>query len=150
MLFMVCMMMWAAPVSRQQAQQKAAAFLVSKGAVLANDVKMSVRKARKAASDEQAYYYVFNAGEKRGFVVVSGDDRTESILGYADKGEITEENMPANMRAWLQGYADQIEWLDQHAYVAPVVKAPRAVRKPVAPLLTSNGIRKLPIISIAQ
>ena len=144
MLFMVCMMMWAAPVSRQQAQQKAAAFLVSKGAVLANDVKMSVRKARKAASDEQAYYYVFNAGEKRGFVVVSGDDRTESILGYADKGEITEENMPANMRAWLQGYADQIEWLDQHAYVAPIVKAPRAVRKPVAPLLTSKWDQEAP------
>ena len=30
-------------------------------------------------------YYLFNIENDGGFVIISGDDRTRSILGYADK-----------------------------------------------------------------
>ena len=55
--------------------------------------------------------YVFNVDGDGGFVVVSNDDRTTPILGYGDSGAFSTIEMPSNMRAWLQGYADEIAWL---------------------------------------
>lgn len=57
--------------------------------------------------------YVFNVSDG-GFVIVSNDDRTTPILGYSDSGSIDVETMPSNMKAWLQGYADQIVWMNEH------------------------------------
>ena len=53
-------------------------------------------------------FYVFNLGNNQGFVIVSGDDRTEEILGYSESGSYDEDNMPENMRQWLQGYDREI------------------------------------------
>ena len=81
--------------------------------------------------------YVFNVAKDEGFVIVSNDDRTEPILGYSDNGHFDPENMPENMRAWLQGYADQIAWLNEHPEVQNTIqKAP--TKNPVAPLMQSE------------
>ena len=55
--------------------------------------------------------YVFNVGIDGGFVIVSNDDQTAPILGYSDSGSIDPDNLPANLSAWLQSYADQIAWV---------------------------------------
>ncbi len=55
--------------------------------------------------------YVYNVQNKGGFVIVSPDDETETILGYSDSGEFDESHMPDNMRYWLQGYAEEISFL---------------------------------------
>ena len=60
---------------------------------------------------QDAYYYVFNAGNDGGYVIVSGDDRIEPILGYVDHGSFDPDNIPENMRSWLQLYADQIKYV---------------------------------------
>ena len=51
--------------------------------------------------------------DKGGFVIVSNESRTIPILGYSDSGTFDPDNMPENMRAWLQGYADEIAWLQK-------------------------------------
>ena len=86
--------------------------------------------------------YVFNVAKDEGFVIVSNDDRTEPILGYSDNGHFDPENMPENMRAWLQGYADQIAWLNEHgdeesavATMPSLTSTP--VKQPIAPLITT-------------
>ena len=138
---------WAAPVSRQQAQQQAEAFLSNRGATLKGNLKMTVKRVRPSVSGDAAYYYVFNADNQKGFVVVSGDDRTAPILGYADSGEITEEAMPANMRAWLEGYAEQMKWMDEHGYNNTATRhaqARRAIRNPIGPLLTTKWNQDAP------
>ena len=84
--------------------------------------------------------YVFNVGSDDGFVIVSPDDRTEPVLGYADNGTLDPDNMPENMRSWLQGYADEIAWLDAHNYQPSPSAARRmvsVVKAPIAPLVTS-------------
>lgn len=53
-------------------------------------------------------YYIYSYGEGQGFVVISGDDRTEAVLGYADSGTFNAAAMPEAMSWWLEGYADQI------------------------------------------
>lgn len=57
--------------------------------------------------------YVFNIADDGGFVIVSNDDATLPVLGFSDSGHIDTDNMPDNMRAWLQGYADEIAWLQK-------------------------------------
>ena len=52
--------------------------------------------------------YVFNAADEGGFVLVSAEDNARAVLGYSDEGSLDAEQMPANMRAWLQMYADEL------------------------------------------
>lgn len=131
--------LWAAPISRKQAQQTALQFLQQKGKQQTTDCKLAVKKVRQAETEESCYYYVFNAGHAQGYVVVSGDDRTDAILGYADEGELNPDNMPDNMRAWLDSYADQIKWMDEHNYqpTAEARSEESNTKSPIAPLLTS-------------
>ncbi len=69
-------------------------------------------------------FYIFNAAQGKGFVIVAGDDRAEEILGYADHGQYDPDNVPDNARAWLQSYADQIASLQN-------IPATRAVKSKV-------------------
>ena len=63
----------------------------------------------QAQLDNAPALYVFNnETADGGFVVVSAEDNARTILGYADSGHFTETEMPANMRFWLQMYADEI------------------------------------------
>ena len=60
-----------------------------------------------------ADYYVFNAEDGSAFVIVSGDDRAEQVLGYGE-GAIDMSNIPCNMRWLLDMYKEQIEYLHSH------------------------------------
>lgn len=113
-LLAVAVLTQAAPVNREQAQQKAREFINSRHAK-AKGKKMSLARQAprlQAASEGDAYYYVFNVGEQDGFVVVSGDDRTPAILGYATDGTFSDADMPENMRAWMEGYERQLRYLE--------------------------------------
>lgn len=54
-------------------------------------------------------FYIFNIGDDQGFVIVSGEDATKTILAYADEGSFQTENMPDNLKNWLQFYQQEIE-----------------------------------------
>lgn len=99
-------------VTESEALKKAEAFLSTKGGTAIKNRTIAKANPYRAACKKQqadASYYVFNIADNGGFVIVSGDDSTEEILGYADSGSFDANNIPTNMAAWLQGYADQIE-----------------------------------------
>ena len=100
-LFMLCLVVKANPVSRSQALKEAKSFLATKGVEM-NTSEAAYRAPRKANAQESesSYYYIFNVGNDEGFVIVSGDDRTEQILGYSDTGYFDEENMPEPLKEW--------------------------------------------------
>jgi hypothetical protein len=62
----------------------------------------------RSSADIDAFYYVFNIGDKDGFVIVSGDDRAYPILGYSLKGAFDISNLPSNFERWLKGYQEEI------------------------------------------
>ena len=93
----------AAPVSFKTAQLKAAAFWQK-----ATGHKLRC-KLTKAAQEAQPYY-VFNDTD-RGFVIISGDDATPSVLGYSLQGSLQEDSIPEGLRSLLQGYEQQIRLL---------------------------------------
>ena len=103
----------AGPVSKQAALYSAQAYMLAKGKTIDTSKKpFRARMATVQATDEETpYYYVFNAGGDGGYVIVSADDRTESILGYVEQGSFDPDNIPENMRSWLQFYADQIKYI---------------------------------------
>ena len=52
-------------------------------------------------------YYIINMNQ--GFVIISADDRIEPILGYSTEGNFNAEDIPDNLRAFLNGYSTQIK-----------------------------------------
>lgn len=54
--------------------------------------------------------YVFTHTEG-GYVIVSADDRVRDVLAYSTESSFSEEDMPDNMRIWMQVYADEIAQL---------------------------------------
>ena len=98
-------------VSKSGAFNIAQQYLLSKGKILSPS-RIPYRSVRSVEGHPQStYYYVFNAEGGNGYVIVSGDNRTPEILGYVDHGSFDEENIPDNMKSWLQLYVDQIKFL---------------------------------------
>lgn len=81
--------------------------------------------------------YIFNTEQDNGFIIVSNDDRTESILGYADSGSFDPDNMPENMMVWLQGYADEIKHLPATTGTRAKTKQ-KVSKQALLPLLTTE------------
>ena len=73
------------------------------------ELAYAARPSLRAAAPE-AYYYVFNRGNNGGYIIIAGDDRAYPVLGYGTSGDFSYEKIPDNMKWWLQGYADQIQY----------------------------------------
>ena len=114
LMFCCTLMATAEPVGRQTALYTAQSYMMAKGKHI-NTAQKPFRAVRKTNSaqntEEQTYYYVFNAGENGGYVIVSGDDRVEPILGYVEQGSFNPDEIPDNMRAWLEGYEEEIKYV---------------------------------------
>lgn len=134
--------LFAGPVGKEEAKEKALAFL--NGNVGTKD---GVAKAPRHQQDLSLAttgdaYHVFNIGAGNGFVIVSGSDLTPDIIGYTDEGSFNPQSLPDNMKAWLQGYADQIEWVEKNGEPAAsesvMRKAPADVKTPIAALTSTK------------
>ena len=148
LLVVLCTTLSAATITRDEARQKAQQFLTQRHA--GNAASRSLKQAPLKlagntvgnATTDADELYIFNVGQQEGFVIVSGDDNTaEPILGYADQGAIDSDNMPDNLRAWLQGYADQIRWMREHGVSngkGAESRQARIVKKSIAPLLATQ------------
>ena len=91
---------FAHPVDVKTAQKVAATFLNNNGA----------KSAQLTDLTKEAGFtnlYIFNA--EQGFVVMAADDCVQPILGYSLTERFETENMPDNVRWWLQGYSDEIQ-----------------------------------------
>lgn len=127
------------PVTPDEARQKITKFMNPRraNAISESSLKLvatshyQVQKEVMAAS-----YYVFNVGEGQGFVIAGADDRIPAVLGYSSKGQFDPQHMPENMKAWLQGYNDQMAYLNEH----PEAAAPQKTVSggSIAPLLQSE------------
>lgn len=100
--------MFANHVTEQQALQKARRFMKGKN-LFAASTKAFSRGDSKVADP----FYIFNAENNGGFVIVSGDDRTVEILGYSDKGTLNLGNAPEDLKWVLEGYRMVLDSLSQ-------------------------------------
>lgn len=67
-------------------------------------------------------FHVFN-GNSGGFVIVSACDLTSPILGYAETGTFTTENLPDGLVYFLNGYGQSVDFAEDHLKKADFVIA---------------------------
>ena len=140
---------WAQHVTPEQAKQIAAQFLQgkrtdksSKRAPGQNELKTAVVFNAKDMAG-QPYLYAVSATLQDGFVLVSGDERFKAVLGYSDVSNFDEQNMPDNMRVFLQGYIDEMKYLESINY-QPTKAAPRRSMSNVGVLMTTTWNQRAP------
>lgn len=101
LVLMVAMHSYAERVTPETAQKVVTTFLNNNG----------VKSTQLTDLSKDAGFsnlYIFNA--ESGFVVMAADDCVQPILGYSLTGRFVAENMPDNVRSWLQGYNDEIQF----------------------------------------
>ncbi|MDY2943047.1 MAG: C10 family peptidase [Paludibacteraceae bacterium] len=116
MLLFVSMGMLASPRSASEAEALAAEFLQRHPALsspsgasrVASADALTLAHTHLQSDATTPAVYVFSRANE-GFVLVSADDQSRSILGYADEGVFRTDDLPANVRFWLDMYAHEIE-----------------------------------------
>ena len=105
--------------------------------VTAADVELVLAEP-SSANVRQTVYYIFNTSDS--YVIVSGDDRARQVLAHGDS-PFDIDNIPCNMRVWLENYKGQIEYLQAHPDMVVNDEGPRRESalgyQSVSPLLTT-------------
>ena len=109
----------------------------------------------EASSVEGNAYYVFNI-QGGGWVIIAGDDRAKQVLAYGDKGNIDMNNLPDNMKGYLNMLKGQIETAQAYkgetvpvkaskrsAAVEPLLKTDWGQSEPMNRLCPPNGSGKI-------
>ena len=109
--FFVALSAFAGKVTEQEAMQKAQQFLQGKQIIHKDKAKKLVKRAQSHLNQA---FYIFNVENNEGFVIVSGDDRTDAILGYSEHGNLDMETAPSNVKWLLQAYEKTIRNLNDN------------------------------------
>lgn len=134
---MVSVCGYARQISEDEAAAIATEFLNST-TVRQTPAKTAVHRA-KAPNADTAPFYVFNADNSQGFVIVSADDRAQRILGYSDKGTFDFNNLPPQLNAMLENYGEQIKNIPANTPTHASWKTPKRVSEEGGVLLeTAN------------
>lgn len=98
----------AGPVSVDKARSVARTFFYGNGPAPASELELVwdgvTVKTKGAASPA---FYIFNRGED-GFVMVSGDDALEPVLGWSDEGGFQVDGMPSHVADWFRQINDYV------------------------------------------
>ena len=121
-------------VSEAQARQVANRFFAQKSArFMAPSASTSPRLAYTA---ERGRFYVYDRGERNGFVVVAGDDRLPQVLGYGQEGDFSGNTLPPSVKYWMDEMNRQIAYLQAHSDI----KAHRPAKSEITidPMVTTQ------------
>ena len=61
-------------------------------------------------------FYVFNDEHNKRFVIVSGDERQERVLGYSENGTFSPEDIPCCMAFMLREYSREYDYLSTKSF----------------------------------
>lgn len=136
---MTTMTMTAGDVTPEEALQKATNFVRTRMQKADGQQMAPAQAPQLALAGKVSGLYVFNVQNEGGYVIVSPSDQTEAILGFSESGHLDLNNIPDNMRAWLEGYAEEINSL-QSAGTTEAVEAPPAAagKSNIAPIVSAH------------
>ena len=102
----------AAPITLEKAQKTAEKFYgvqIQKVAAKSLPV-LSCIYPKESKSNGFVPFYIFNAEQEQGFVIVAGDDNAARlVLAYSDQGSFQTGDMPDNLAYWLEYYAEGVK-----------------------------------------
>ena len=104
----------AAPRTMNEAMNEANKFLSHSSTLRSTgDVQLAYTCPENA-------YYVFNRPNNEGFVIISGDDRAITVLGYTESGYFDSLALSDNFKYWLSCYENEIKTLIKQGYTPDV------------------------------
>ncbi len=141
------MLLVASPISREQAQKSAEAFLLQRGKP-AQITSVSGPKKARASKQSVSSHYLFRYDD--GIVVTSADDRLPAVLGYSTSGNLCAEAMPLALEEWLNEIDELVSQMPEtetDASSAP--RRTRAYEQPqdhpsIAPIITAQWYQREP------
>ena len=99
-------------VTEDQARQIAVSFWqsapVTRGGIPSLQMVFHSEDLVTRSSVQSPAYYVFDNTGGPGFVIVAGDDVAMPVLGYSFEHEFSKDNLPANLKAWLEYMRDEV------------------------------------------
>ena len=104
--FLMASVLFAGPVTKQQAQEMAKSFIQNR--LAAGGGHRASANPQIDLSGEVSGLYVFNVDKDNGYVIVSNDDCAEPVLGYADKGSFDMQNIPRILCFQLRNLCTQV------------------------------------------
>ena len=99
-------------IARQFASEKAIAGKTPRMVMVKEEqVNQLSRSATRGETVDEASFFVFNDEANGSFVIVSGDERQEEVLGYSVEGLFQSEEIPCGLRTFLTQYNREFEHL---------------------------------------
>lgn len=139
-------------IDRNAAYEKAVSFMQQKNP----SIRFNKNKARKIVgktTENTLPYYVFNAESNQGFVIVSGNDQTEPIMGYSENGSFDSDNIPPALQFMLDRYAEELDSINAEEPINENVNNPRKVvslpRTAIEPFCTRLWGQSSPFYNLA-
>jgi len=129
-LFLVSLSLNAAQRTVSEATKEANKFLSQSTLRSTGDIQL-------AYTSMENTYYVFNRPDDSGFVIISGDDKAKTVLGYADNGIFDYSSLPDNFKYWLSCYEKELKSLTVQEHVMEITQQnPKAAPANFAPSVT--------------
>ncbi len=129
-----CMM--AGPIGIERAANRAAALL-GKDVASTESVTNEVRSRVPVKSAAPAYY-VFNAADGQGFVIISGDDQMPELVAYSHTGWFNAADMHPALVEMLESYTTWVNSVRTGAADVPTMAPVAKAKAVVAPLCTAE------------
>lgn len=117
LLSLLSMHALAADVSMEKASAVAGHFLKVPASSLSCERSAQRASGRDGLASQPAYY-VFNNPEG-GWVIIAADDRVVPVLAYSTDGSFNSDDMPENVRYWMDGVAGIIDCVRTEGLEAP-------------------------------
>ena len=103
--------LWAERIPEKQARKIATEFFQhNKPQLAVSNLRMVLdgeTPASRAAGVDPAFY-VYNNPNGKGFVIISGDDIAQPVLGYSFENEFLAEQLPEHIEGWMESLKKQI------------------------------------------
>ncbi len=116
---MAVSMVWAERVSEADAALVADHFMnVTSSSAHGQKAPAKRMVLKKAAVVEENQFYIYENADGEGWVMVAANDVVRPILAYSETGHFRTDNMPRNVKGWLQSYNKQIKHVEQNYPVA--------------------------------
>ncbi len=139
MLAAGCSMAYADAITEQQALANACMFIEQSGPQTSMR-RVAGKKPVLTKALEGRGFYAFNINGDAGYIVTSGSDRTQAVLGYSDHGSLNPDNMPEPLKYWLESLDKAVESIEAGIPQKKVLTANNVARvadkTAIAPLVT--------------
>ena len=132
----ICLGCLAGPIDAEKAVGKAVAFMQARGI----HPTMSTVKAITPSDSSTPPYFIVNTD--KGFVIVSGEEGTDEILGYTDHGNYDPKAVPPGMQSLFDSYAHQIG--DMRTNKVKAHRRHLVQRQAISPIIISQWDQGVP------